>query len=358
MCSPAGSTAGAFHSRSSSSLGALVLAPRANITEIDNDITAWFSKDDPVYRDYERFRERVRRHAHAHHRPQGRLGRSAVLARDPRDHRRDHRRHRARRDRPARQQPRHRHHRRGDQEPGRRRRRTRGPSAPRGRGHARSRRDQAARARGRPDPRRSRLGGRHRRRRSSSASTRIASTRSAPASSSRSTTSSIPRLPAGVRAYYNGSLEISETYNRITLDNQRKFTPPILLFTVLAIYFMFRSWRKTLLAMFAVLVSCSGRWASTRSWASATTCSRACSCRSSSCWRSPTTCTSCSTGTRSARHRRRGARVQGDRRAPDGAAPRRERDDGARHAVAGDEQRRGRAGVRRRIGGRRSWWTS
>src|SRR5688572_27185714 len=29
-----------------------------------------------------------------------------------------------------------------------------------------------------------------------------------------------PRLPAGVRAYYNGSLEISETYNRITLDNQ------------------------------------------------------------------------------------------------------------------------------------------
>ena len=64
-----------------------------------------------------------------------------------------------------------------------------------------------------------------------------------------------PRLPAGIRAYYNGSLEISETYNRITLDNQRKFTPPILLFTVLAIYLSFRSWRKTLLAMFAVLVS-------------------------------------------------------------------------------------------------------
>ena len=41
-----------------------------------------------------------------------------------------------------------------------------------------------------------------------------------------------PKLPPGVRAYYNGSLEISETYNRITLDNQRKFTPPILLFTV------------------------------------------------------------------------------------------------------------------------------
>jgi predicted RND superfamily exporter protein len=64
-----------------------------------------------------------------------------------------------------------------------------------------------------------------------------------------------PRLPTGVRAYYNGSLEISETYNRITLDNQRKFTPPILLFTVLAIYVSFRSIRKTMLAMFAILVS-------------------------------------------------------------------------------------------------------
>jgi uncharacterized protein len=64
-----------------------------------------------------------------------------------------------------------------------------------------------------------------------------------------------PKLPPGVQAYYNGSLEISETYNRITLDNQQKFTPPILLFTVLAIYLSFRSWRKTALAMFAIIVS-------------------------------------------------------------------------------------------------------
>ena len=64
-----------------------------------------------------------------------------------------------------------------------------------------------------------------------------------------------PRLPPGVRAFYNGSLEISETYNRVTLDNQRKFTPPIFLFTVLAIYVAFRSWRKTVLTMFAILVS-------------------------------------------------------------------------------------------------------
>jgi len=64
-----------------------------------------------------------------------------------------------------------------------------------------------------------------------------------------------PKLPEGVQAYYNGSLEISETYNRITLDNQRRFTPPILLFTVLAIYAAFRSWRKTAIALFAILVS-------------------------------------------------------------------------------------------------------
>ena len=64
-----------------------------------------------------------------------------------------------------------------------------------------------------------------------------------------------PKLPAGVRAYYNGSLEISETYNRVTLANQRVFTPPIFLFTVLAIYVSFRSLKKTMLALFAILVS-------------------------------------------------------------------------------------------------------
>ena len=64
-----------------------------------------------------------------------------------------------------------------------------------------------------------------------------------------------PGLPPGVKAYYNGSLEISETYNRITLDNQRKFTPPILLFTLIAIYFTFRSARKTFVAIIAIGVS-------------------------------------------------------------------------------------------------------
>ena len=64
-----------------------------------------------------------------------------------------------------------------------------------------------------------------------------------------------PRLPAGVRAYYNGSLEISETYNRITLANQRTFTPPIFVITLIAVYLSFRSWRKMLLTIVAVGVS-------------------------------------------------------------------------------------------------------
>ena len=220
-------------------------APRANITEIDNDITAWFSKDDPVYQDYERLpraSSAALARSSSRSRPTPPIGSSRaptletidaitgdiervdtvqqvnslatativdaiksaagdegglevrplledLATRDPADIRR-----RALEDDLI----------RGDLVS----------------------EDGSTTA-------------------SSSASTRIASTRSAPASSSRSTTSSIPSCRAGVRAYYNGSLEISETYNRITLDNQRKFTPPILLFTVLAIYVSFRSWRKT-----------------------------------------------------------------------------------------------------------------
>jgi len=62
-------------------------------------------------------------------------------------------------------------------------------------------------------------------------------------------------LPSGFHAYFNGSLEISETYNRITLSNQTKFTPPILALTFIALYAMFRSWRRTVLTLGAVLVS-------------------------------------------------------------------------------------------------------
>jgi predicted RND superfamily exporter protein len=64
-----------------------------------------------------------------------------------------------------------------------------------------------------------------------------------------------PGLPPGVKAYYNGSLEISETYNRITLANQRTFTPPIFLITLAAVFLAFRSWRKMVLTIVAVGIS-------------------------------------------------------------------------------------------------------
>lgn len=58
--------------------------------------------------------------------------------------------------------------------------------------------------------------------------------------------------PPGMTAYYNGSLEISEAYNRVTIANTLELTPPILLITVLALYWMFRSVRRTLLIFVAV----------------------------------------------------------------------------------------------------------
>ena len=64
-----------------------------------------------------------------------------------------------------------------------------------------------------------------------------------------------PRLPPGLEVFYNGPLEISETYNRITIENTLKMTPPILALTVLGIYVMFRSWRITGLLVIAVIAS-------------------------------------------------------------------------------------------------------
>jgi predicted RND superfamily exporter protein len=61
--------------------------------------------------------------------------------------------------------------------------------------------------------------------------------------------------PQGVVTYYNGSLEISEAYNRVTIANTVELTPPILVITLLALYWMFRSVRKTLLIFIAVGVS-------------------------------------------------------------------------------------------------------
>lgn len=60
------------------------------------------------------------------------------------------------------------------------------------------------------------------------------------------------RLPAGFEAHYNGSLEISETYNRVTIANTQNLTPPILLITLVALYAMFRSIRKTMVIAIAI----------------------------------------------------------------------------------------------------------
>ena len=62
-------------------------------------------------------------------------------------------------------------------------------------------------------------------------------------------------LPPDTRAYFNGSLEISETYNRVTLNNTYRFTPPIFLMVVISLYVLFRSWRITFLTLGCVLVS-------------------------------------------------------------------------------------------------------
>jgi predicted RND superfamily exporter protein len=62
-------------------------------------------------------------------------------------------------------------------------------------------------------------------------------------------------LPDGFKAHFNGSLEITEWYNRVTLANQTTFTPPILIITTLALFVMFRSLKKTFLTLGAIFVS-------------------------------------------------------------------------------------------------------
>ena len=63
------------------------------------------------------------------------------------------------------------------------------------------------------------------------------------------------RLTPGLTAYYNGSIEINETYNRVTIDNQRRFLPPILLLTLLAVYVLFRSMPHAVVVLASILVS-------------------------------------------------------------------------------------------------------
>jgi predicted RND superfamily exporter protein len=239
--------------------GALLLAPRANITHIDNDITAWFSRDDAVYRDYERFRQEfagtrsliVALQAVSSERLFSRetlsfidrisddiervdtvqrvdsLATATIVEALP----------------PS-----------------------RGPDGVTEEGGLDVRPLLESLSRGGPDEVRRRA-------------LKDDLLRGDLVSDDATTTAIVvsfdedridavragviqrihdivdPALPSGVHAYYNGSLEISETYNRITLDNQQKFTPPIMLFTVGAIYLTFRSLRKTFLAIVAIAIS-------------------------------------------------------------------------------------------------------
>ena len=232
-------------------VGAVALAPRANITQIDNDITAWFSRDDPVYREYERFREEfggtrtliialeVTREAPDAAKGMFTADRLRFLDTVTGDIERVRTVQRV--------------NSLGTATLVDRRCRTQAPTTT-----AASRSeplipDQVARPK---TIRRRALNddlirgdlvsedGRVAAIVVSFDEDRIDEVRGAvierdPGRSSRS------ELPPGVRAHYNGSLEISETYNRVTLENQRKFTPPIFVLTFGSIYLMFRSWRRT-----------------------------------------------------------------------------------------------------------------
>lgn len=58
--------------------------------------------------------------------------------------------------------------------------------------------------------------------------------------------------PDGVKVYYSGSMEISKEYDRFTMQNQRDFTPPLILLIVVAILFLFRSLSRLLIVVFVV----------------------------------------------------------------------------------------------------------
>ncbi|HET9372657.1 MAG TPA: MMPL family transporter, partial [Vicinamibacterales bacterium] len=235
--------------------GAVLLAPRANITDIDNDLTAWFSRDDPVYQEYERFSDEfggtrtliVALEAPSRDRLESREALAAIDAISRAIERVDAV------DRvsslatatvvDARPPVREGDDTELDVRPLIDDLATRSPAAV----VARARDDDLLRGDLVSED-------------GTVASivvffdeSRIDAIRSRVLDEIRAVVAR--ELPAGFTAHYNGSLEITETYNRITLANQAKFTPPIFLFTTIALFVLFRSWRQTALTMAAVLVS-------------------------------------------------------------------------------------------------------
>jgi uncharacterized protein len=60
------------------------------------------------------------------------------------------------------------------------------------------------------------------------------------------------RVPPGFETFFNGSLEISESYNRVTISNTLELTPFIAALTLLSLYVLFRSAARTLLLAVAI----------------------------------------------------------------------------------------------------------
>ena len=63
------------------------------------------------------------------------------------------------------------------------------------------------------------------------------------------------KRPPSVRLHYNGSVEISEEYNRQSMANVRNYTPLMFLLITVSIYFLFRSWSRVLIVILATLLS-------------------------------------------------------------------------------------------------------
>jgi predicted RND superfamily exporter protein len=55
--------------------------------------------------------------------------------------------------------------------------------------------------------------------------------------------------------FYSGSMEISKEYDRFTMENQRDFTPPLIVLIIISILFLFRSFSKLFIVGFVVAVS-------------------------------------------------------------------------------------------------------
>jgi predicted RND superfamily exporter protein len=62
-------------------------------------------------------------------------------------------------------------------------------------------------------------------------------------------------LPDGVSAHYNGTIEVRDTYDRVTIANNQRFLPLILLITLLATWLLLRSAMRTTIVLVSLLVS-------------------------------------------------------------------------------------------------------